>query len=176
MANIQIIIGSMFSGKSTELIRRCSTYEAIGKSVTIINHAYDTRCDDEVLTHSNTKHKAIKTKSLNDLDFCPMPDVLGIDEAQFFGDLYEFVRSIEDMNIVVIIAGLDGDFLRRPFGRILECIPLCDSITKLNAMCSICRDGTLGSFTKKRDDANDKVVDIGAGDKFQAVCRKHYTN
>ena len=176
MAKVEIIIGPMFSGKSTELIRRCHRYECINKNVLIINSKLDTRCDDNnVKTHSNQLHKAIKTDKLLSLDSALFEniDTIGIDEAQFFPDLPEFIFRMENRDITIIIAGLDGDFRRKPFGKILECIPLAESVTKLTAMCSISKDGTPGSFTKRIGNYN-SIVDIGADDKYHTVCRKHY--
>ena len=96
MARIEIILGPMFSGKSTELIRRCSRYEAIDKTVQIFNHDIDTRCgSDEISTHSHATSKATKLTKLMDAKLDPMPDVIGIDEAQFFDDLFEFVQFVE---------------------------------------------------------------------------------
>ena len=173
-SQVDVIIGSMFSGKSSELIRRCSTYESIKKQVVIINHQIDKRCkDDEVQTHSKTTHKAIKTNRLLDLEFEEIPDVIGIDEAQFFEDLYEFVVKMEKNDVKIIIAGLDGDFRRNTFGEILKCIPLADSVTKLHAMCSLCCDGTKASFTRRRCES-DSIIKVGAEEEYLAVCRKHY--
>ena len=175
MTSVEIVIGPMYSGKTTELIRRCSRYQSIGKHVTVINHSLDTRCDEnEIATHANHKYKAIKTQNLLDLDLLPIPDVIGIDEAQFFPDLLQFVKYCEQFKCVVIIAGLDGDFKRNNFGQIHMCIPLCDSITKLNAMCCLCNNGTPGCFTKKVNKQDTTLIDIGGKDKFVAVCRKHY--
>ena len=93
---IEIILGCMFSGKSTELIRRCNRYHAIGKTVTLINHALDTRTDDSIKTHDGSKSVAIKLTKL--MDFIHVRDyrqalydcsVIGIDEAQFFDDLVD---------------------------------------------------------------------------------------
>jgi thymidine kinase len=97
--------------------------------------------------------------------------VIGIDEAQFFPDLYEFVVASEKENKKIIIAGLDGDFNRKPFGKILECIPLCDEIVKLTALD---KDGTPAIFTKRINDANQEQVCVGAANLYQAVSRKHY--
>uniref|UniRef100_A0A6C0F6R3 thymidine kinase n=1 Tax=viral metagenome TaxID=1070528 RepID=A0A6C0F6R3_9ZZZZ len=175
MAQVEIIIGPMYSGKTTELIRRCSRYQSIGKNVTVINHSFDTRCDaNEISTHSKNTYKAVKTEKLLDLDLLPMPNIIGIDEAQFFPDLLQFVKYCEQFKCVIIIAGLDGDFQRNNFGGIHKCIPLCDSIVKLNAMCCVCNDGTPGCFTKKVDSNDKTLIDIGGKDKFIAVCRKHY--
>lgn len=174
-SHVEIIVGPMYSGKSTELIRRCSTYESIDMDVVIINHNIDTRCGEaEVSTHGKTTHNAIKTESLLDIKFDEIPNVIGIDEAQFFKDLKEFVLSLEKYKCIIIIAGLDGDYMRRPFGQILECVPLANKITKLTAMCSVCKDGTYASFTKKVDWSNEDLISIGGKEKFISVCRKHY--
>ena len=175
-SRIEIIVGSMFSGKSTELIRRCHRYECIGKNVLFINSVLDTRCDiNEIQTHNNLVHKALKVDKLMNIsiDYLRNINVIGIDEAQFFDDLPDFLVKVEILNKIVIVAGLDGDFKRKPFGKILECIPLADNITKLTAMCSICKDGTPAIFSKKLYNDNN-IVDIGAIDKYVAVCRKHY--
>jgi thymidine kinase len=178
MAQIEIIIGPMFSGKSTELIRRCRNYEAIEKKVLIFNHSLDTRCETNVVqTHSKCSKTAVKTDSLciqskKIEDF----DVVAIDEAQFFPDLFDFVKQIEHFDIVLIIAGLDGDCFRKPFGQILQCIPYANDVTKLHAMCMIKKDGTYASFTKRLDSIEPQTgqVDIGAQDKYMAVCRSMY--
>ena len=173
MATIELIIGPMFSGKSTELMRRCSTYKAIGRNVCIINSKLDTRCGQEIQTHSLQTHSAIKVHALCEIEFSVVPDVVAIDEAQFFDDLEYFVSSLEKYNIVILIAGLDGDYKRRFFGHILKIVPIADSITKLQSMCSVCKDGTKASFTK-RDDNSTQQICIGAEHNYKAVCRRHY--
>lgn len=176
-SRIEIIVGSMFSGKSTELIRRCHRYECVGKKVMIINSSLDTRCGiDLVQTHNSQTHEAIKVDKLMNIEDEKFDDinVIGIDEAQFFDDLPIFVRKVEKLNVVLIIAGLDGDFKREKFGRILECIPLADEVTKLTAMCNYCKDGTPAIFTKKIEDSCNEIINVGAKDKYVAVCRKHY--
>ena len=174
MATVQIIIGSMFSGKSTELLRRCKTYTAIKQDVLVINHTYDTRCNNEIKTHDNVSFKALKTRNLLDVDISEYVQIIAIDESQFFNDLYDFVKKYEHRDIVILIAGLDGDSNREMFGEILKCIPLCNSVTKLSAMCSICRDGTLGSFSKRLCCENNQKVFVGATNEYLSVCRKHY--
>jgi thymidine kinase len=175
MCKIEIIIGPMFSGKSTELLRRTSRLEAIGKNVLYINHIYDTRTDDYIQTHSNTKKFAKKLHNLYDItdDELNSTDVLAIDEAQFFPDLYSYVLYAEQKNKHIIISGLDGDYNRKPFGDILQCIPLCDSVIKLNAMDMIDKDGTDAIFSK-RIVADEQQISVGATDKYIAVSRKNY--
>lgn len=165
----------MFSGKSTELLRRTSRLEAIGKNILYINHSFDTRTDDYIQTHSNTKKLAKKLLNLFDIDEFELEksDVIAIDEAQFFNDLYKFVLHCEKVNKHIIIAGLDGDYNRKPFGQILECIPLCDNVIKLTSMDMIDKDGSEAIFSK-RISKSDNTVDIGAEDKYIAVSRKNY--
>ena len=100
-------------------------------------------------------------------------DIIGIDEAQFFSDLKYFILKAEKTNKIIIIAGLDGDFKRNPFGQILECIPLCDNVIKLSAMCMESKDGTPGIFTKRIIKSNKQTL-IGAQDSYVAVCREKY--
>lgn len=175
-ARIEIILGCMFSGKSTELLRRCHRYEAINKNVLLINHSSDSRTDNSIKTHRNIKHNALKTTSLLsviDTDDFNKAHVIGIDEAQFFSDLYNFVLAAEKYDKIIIIAGLDGDFNRKPFGQILDCIPLCDTVEKLTAMDMIDKDGTPGIFTK-RIVSNDDQVLVGASEYYMAVSRNNY--
>ena len=182
MAQIEIVIGPMYSGKSTELIRRCRNYEAIEKKVVIFNHKLDSRCaENTVQTHSNSRKNAIKTDSLvmfykENKNLILNTDIIAIDEAQFFTDLFEFVQLIEHMDKVIIIAGLDGDCFRKPFGQILQCIPYANEVTKLHAMCMMKKDGTYASFTKRLShiEPQNEQVDIGAQDKYMAVCREEY--
>ena len=174
MANVQIIIGSMFSGKSTELLRRCKTYSAINQNILVINHSYDTRCKNEIKTHDNVSFTALKTTNLLDVNITEDIQIVAIDESQFFNDLYDFVKIHEHKKIVILIAGLDGDYNREMFGEILKCIPLCNSITKLSAMCSICKDGTLGSFSKRLCLKNDQKLLVGGSNEYLSVCRMHY--
>ena len=153
---VEIILGCMFSGKSTELLRRCNRYRAIGKNIILINHVVDTRTDSSIKTHDGTKNEAIKLTNLMSLiqdkqyrNILYESSVIGIDEAQFFDDLVEFVLAIERLNKIVIIAGLDGDSNRQPFGQILQCIPLCDTVVKLTAMDMVKKDGSAAIFTKR---------------------------
>lgn len=174
---IEIILGPMFSGKSTELMRRCSRKEVIGKKVCYINHTFDTRTGDFVQTHAQHRKDAIKLSKLFDIDILSdkfkEADVFGIDEAQFFPDLYDFVLKCEEHNKTVIMSGLDGDSDRKPFGQILNCIPLCDSVVKLTAMDMIDKDGSDGLFSLRISNNTDQVL-VGAQDKFLAVSRKNY--
>ena len=173
---IEVILGCMYSGKSTELIRRINRYESIGKNILLINHTKDIRTDNNVSTHSNQKKNAKKTEFLSDLihslEFIKA-DVIGIDEAQFFTDLYDFITKIEKFNKIVIVAGLDGDYQRKPIGQILDIIPLSDSVIKLTALDMETKDGSLAIFTKRLVNSNQQIL-VGSTDEYMAVSRKNY--
>ena len=175
---LDIILGCMFSGKSTELMRRCQKASAIGRRVIIINHSLDNRNTSDVIqTHNKQTHQAFKTDSLMRLyreTHWIEYDMIGIDEAQFFDDLYEFILTIEPLGKHVILSGLDGDIHRKPFGQILQCIPLCDTVVKLHAYDMIDRDFTPAIFSQRIElDSKEQVV-VGAEEKYIAVSRKNY--
>jgi len=177
---VEIILGCMFSGKSTELLRRCNRYRAIGKNIILINHVVDTRTDSSIKTHDGTKNEAIKLTNLMSLiedkqyrNILYESSVIGIDEAQFFDDLVEFVLAIERLNKIVIIAGLDGDSNRQPFGQILQCIPLCDTVVKLTAMDMVKKDGSAAIFTKRVNQDKQTVL-VGAEESYQSVSRESF--
>jgi thymidine kinase len=183
MGRIDIIIGSMFSGKSTELIRRINRYKVLGKNILVINNKLDKRySENSISTHSNIQLECISLSKLQDVydnekysneyNEC---NVVVIEEAQFFEDLHDFVVNAADNdNKIVIVAGLDGDSNRNEFGDILKLIPKCDTVKKLHALCVKCKDGTLASFTKRLV-KNDSQIYIGVSE-FIAVCRYHYFN
>lgn len=101
-----------------------------------------------------------------------MLDVIGIDEAPFFDDLYDFCCMAADRDgKTVVVAGLDGDYLRRNFGSVLDIIPIADTITKLTARCELC--GKRAFFTLRKTD-DEKTELIGGADVYMPVCRQHY--
>lgn len=176
---IDIIMGCMFSGKSTEIIRLINRYKALDKKIIIINHKNDDRYKkNSISTHSNININCISLDNLNVIETessydYQNTDVIVIEEAQFFNNLYEFALKAADIdNKIVIIAGLDGDSNREAFGDIIKLIPKCDSVTKLHALCSICKDGTLASFTKRLVNNSNQIL-IGVSE-FMPVCREHY--
>ena len=170
--SLQIVMGNMFSGKTTELIRILKRYSVIGKSIIVINSSKDVRSPDDVLkTHDDVKFNCIKTNNLMNIDLSES-EVIAIDEAQFFTNLKEFCEKTLELGKIIILVGLDGDYLQRKFGEILECVPLADEVTKLSAICMCCMDGTPGPFTKRIIN-NNQLELIGGNDMYQAVCRKH---
>ena len=170
--SLKIIMGNMFSGKTTELVRRLKRYEVIGKRILVINSSKDTRCLEHVLrTHDNMKFDCIKTNNLNELNYDKV-DIIAIDEAQFFIGLKVFVKKALVDGKTIILTGLDGDYKQDKIGEILDCIPLADKVFKLSAMCMECMDGTHGPFTKRIVNS-DKVELVGGKEMYMAVCRKH---
>jgi len=176
MSNLDIIIGNMFSGKTSEVIRRLKRYKVLDKKVVVINSTKDTRGNGDVIhTHDGVKFDCIKLDNIADCllkhEFCSA-DVVAIDEAQFFDNIFKFVNMCIFLQKDIILAGLDGDYRQKKYGEILDCIPLATSVTKLSALCMECRDGTPGPFTRRI--ITDNTLDlVGGNDKYKAVCRRH---
>ena len=174
--SLHIIMGNMFSGKTSELIRRLKRLKVIGKDILVVNSAKDTRSPDEVLkTHDNVQFNCHKLYDLYDLfdstEFV-VADIIAIDEGQFFPKLKKFIEYCLFENKMVILTGLDGDCFQRKFGELIDCIPLASEVTKLSALCMKCNDGTPGPFTKRTVDSK-KLELIGGSDMYIAVCQKH---
>jgi thymidine kinase len=172
MARLEIIMGCMFSGKTTELIRRITTLTKLDKNILVVNSSVDTRSSRSVVkTHDDVTFDCIKTNVLMTLDIHNV-DVIAIDEAQFFKDLDPFIVNALNTNKHVIVSGLDGDSNQQKFGQLIDLIPRADTVTKLHAVCTDCNDGTPASFSKRCvDDTQQELV--GTSDKYKAVCRKH---
>jgi len=174
--HLEIIIGGMFSGKSSELIRRLKRHQVIGDKILVINSSKDTRNEKSVLqTHDKETFECMKTVDLLETTTTKqyeVANVIAVDEAQFFGNLRFFIEQAMKDNKHVILAGLDGDFRQHIFGELLSVIPLADDVTKLKALCMECMDGTLGPFTR-RTVGNTLQELVGDADIYKAVCRKH---
>jgi thymidine kinase len=167
---LELIIGSMYSGKSTELMRRVARLKSIGMNCLVINHTNDTRVDgDYVQSHDGKKVAAIKTDDLLLTNVRPY-DAIAIDEAQFFHNLKTAVMiMVETNNKHVIVAGLSGDYERKAFGEILELVPLADDVHFKRALCAkCCHPGRPASFTKRLSEEKDLV---SVGGTYLAVCR-----
>ena len=177
---LHIIIGPMFSSKTTTLINENNILKMYRKNILVINSDKDIRVKDNYIqNHNNCKYKALKCKELdsillNDINEIFLCDTIIIDEAQFFNNLVFFVEELLKMKKYVIVAGLNGDAKQKKFGYICDLIPLCNKITKLSAICNICNDGTPADFTKIKEGIQcNKQIVIGANETFMAVCRKH---
>lgn len=170
--SLTVILGCMFSGKSTELLRQIKRLESIGKEVLLINHQNDNRYTqkEKVVTHDSQSRFCIKTKTLFEIEDHGKYDTIAIDEAQFFPDLYYFVLKRLKENKDIIVSGLIGDFQCKPIGDILRLLPHADDTVRLYALCSVCNDGTRAPFTKRLSNDTQQVL-IGS-DEYVAVCRK----
>jgi thymidine kinase len=173
-AYLEIILGSMFSGKTSRLVEIYKQCKFCNIDVEVINHSIDERYDEELLsTHDKIKIPCIKTKKITDvLSKIENVDVILINEGQFFEDLYETVDEMLKKGKKVYICGLDGDFERKKFGQILDLIPLCDKVTKLTSLCSLCKNGTPGIFSKRITSEKEQTV-VGS-DNYIPVCRDCY--
>ena len=178
MPELHIIIGCMYSGKSTELLNIIKKYKLLKKNILPINHSSDTRYgNNKIISHDKIETNCIKTERLNDLvttENYINSEIIIIEEAQFFPDLFDFVMlALYKHNKIIYVAGLDGDYKKFPFGDILKLIPQCDTIKKLSALCLSCNDGTLANFTKRIVE-NDSQTLIGSIDTYIPVCRYHH--
>ena len=169
----------MFAGKSTTLLSIIKRNKFMSIPTFCITSSLDTRWDDKdisITSHTGEKCTASSTTLLMDLKSHPnykSAKCLIIEEAQFFSDLKEFVLdAVEVDGKDVVCAGLDGDSLRRPFGQILELIPYCNYVIKLNAKCTRCTSNAL--FTFRKSQANTSQVMVAGADEYEPLCRKHY--
>jgi thymidine kinase len=148
---LEIILGPMFSGKTSKLMKLYNQFTFCDIKVAVINHCSDKRYDDEMLsTHDKVKIPCIQTENLTDVQTCSSlvnASVILINEGQFFADLYECVFNMVKNGKKVYVCGLDGDFERKKFGQMLDLIPLCDKVTKLHSFCNLCRNGNAGIFS-----------------------------
>jgi len=169
---IEVVFGPMFSGKSSELIRRVRRHQIAKKECLVLNYAKDTRYTDSdaCCTHDKNMLKATRINLLSQVDsLVENQDVVAIDEGQFFDDLVYHAEKWANQGKIVIIAALDATFEMKPFGNICELLPLAESVKKLSAVCLDC--GEKASFTKRV--TNDKEIElIGHLDIYKPVCRK----
>ncbi len=170
--SLELIIGSMYSGKSTELVRRVQRLKSIGTRCLVINHTSDTRVEgDFVETHDGKRAEAKKTDDLLLVDVRPY-DAIAIDEGQFFTNLKTAVMlMVEKHGKHVIVAGLSGDYLRNPFGEILDLIPVADNVDFKRALCARCQHPErAASFTKRLSKETSQVY-VSSSD-YAALCRR----
>jgi len=172
---IQVIFGPMFSGKTTELLRRIKRYQVAKYRCCVIKYENDKRYDkDDVSTHDMQKAKAISCSNLASIKSKVMSyEVIGVDEGQFFPDTVQFCEDMAKQRKTIIVAALDGDFQRKPFGNIIGLVPLAESVIKLTAVCMNCYGE--GSFTK-RICGDTQLEVIGGADKYMAACRDCHDN
>jgi thymidine kinase len=171
---IEVIVGSMFSGKTEELIRRLKRAEIAKLRVEIFKPQIDTRySEEEVVSHDeNAIRSTPVTSSQNILLLANNIDVVGIDEAQFFDDgLASACNQIANKGIRVIVAGLDMDFQGKPFGPIPALLAEAEYITKVHAICVRC--GNLAQYSHRLSES-EKLVVLGETDIYEPLCRNCY--
>jgi thymidine kinase len=168
---IEVICGSMFSGKTEELIRRLKRAQFAKQKVEIFKPVIDTRYDEiKVVSHdSNSIHSTPVPSSSNIPVLAASCDVVGIDEAQFFDTgLVEVCNQLADSGIRVIVAGLDMDYLGKPFGPIPGLLATAEYVTKVHAICMRC--GNLANHSH-RTSAESTLVVLGEVSNYEPLCR-----
>ncbi|MFV0305736.1 MAG: thymidine kinase [Moheibacter sp.] len=171
---IEVICGSMFSGKTEELIRRLKRAEMAKLKVEIFKPTIDNRyAEEEVVSHNQNSLEATPVDSAyNILLLAESCDVVGIDEAQFFDDgIVEVANQLANSGKRVIIAGLDMDFRGRPFGSMPSLMATAEYVTKVHAICM--KTGNLAHYSHRKT-KSDKLVELGEKDEYEALSRSAY--
>ena len=174
VGTIEVIAGSMFSGKTEELIRRLKRAKFARQSVEIFKPTVDVRySEDEVVSHDENSIRSTPVEnSANILLLSGNVDVVGIDEAQFFDKgLIEVAAKLANMGTRVIIAGLDMDFKGVPFGPIPGLMAIADYVTKVHAICVRC--GSIAQFSHRFSE-QEQVVLLGEKEAYEPLCRSCY--
>lgn len=171
---IEVICGSMFSGKTEELIRRLKRAQLARQKVEIFKPTVDTRYHDiKVVSHQGSEiHSTPVPSSSNILLLAADTMVVGIDEAQFFdNELPNVCKQLADRGVRVIVAGLDMDFKGEPFGPMPQLLACAEYVTKVHAICVDC--GQL-AYVSHRLVGNDNLLLLGEMDKYKPLCRQCY--
>ena len=172
---IEVICGSMFSGKTEELIRRLNRARIAKQKVEVFKPAMETRYDEEdVVSHDANKSPSIPVQNASQILFYAEDfEVVGIDEAQFFGnELVAVCNELAENGKRVVVSGLDMDYLGKPFGPIPQLLSIAEYVTKVHAICMRC--GSLASYSH-RTVHNDKLVVLGETEAYEPLCRKCFT-
>jgi thymidine kinase len=178
---VEVICGSMFSGKTEELIRRVRRAQIARQHVQVFKHKIDDRYHQtRVTSHSGQDFVACPVTDVQEIRQMLDPDttVIAIDEAQFFGmELVELVEQMAKEGIRVIISGLDTDFRGVPFGPMPQLLSIAEDVQKLHAICMVC--GETASRTQRLingepADYDDPVIMVGAAEVYEARCREHH--
>ena len=170
---IEVIAGSMFSGKSEELIRRLRRARIARQKVQVFKPDIDHRYSrDHIVSHSEMRHESVAVKTAAEIleRVEPGTDVVGIDEAQFFDlELVEVANRLAGRGVRVIIAGLDQDYTGRPFEPMPQLLAIAEYITKTHAICVRC--GQPANYSQRIVEVEGRVV-VGAADAYEARCRR----
>jgi thymidine kinase len=171
---IEVIVGSMFSGKTEELIRRMKRALIAKQKVEIFKPLIDTRYSEtSIVSHDANQIPSMPVaNSLKILEFVNDAEVIGIDEAQFFdAELINVCNELANKGKRIIVAGLDMDFLGKPFGPMPGLLATAEYVTKVHAICMRC--GDLASYSHRLS-KNTELVELGEKDKYEPLCRLCY--
>ena len=175
MGYLELILGSMYSGKTSKLVKLYEQITFCNNTVIVINHSSDNRYSEtELETHDHKRVPCVFYSSIQefiDSEDISLYEYILINEGQFFEDI-ELVRGLVDSGKHIYICGLDGDFKRNKIGNLLELIPYADNFYKLKSMCIKCRDGTKAVFSYRVSDEDRQVV-IGSSN-YIPLCRACY--
>lgn len=176
-AKLTLIIGAMYTGKTTELIRILRRFKYANKRTNLVKWKDDVRySNDQVMTHDKCSESALSVNRLNeiDLDTLNNTDVIGIDEGQFFSDLGETVEKWLDTypNLIILISALSGDFLRRPFGDVWKLAPRASDIKFMTGVCHYC--GYDGAAYSLRLTNEQDIVLLGGKTSYVCTCETCY--
>lgn len=196
--SMELLLGPMFAGKTSALLRRVAEYEAAGLRVAVVKSDKDNRyCASHVVTHDGVRKSCFAVPSLAAFVEAAGPayegyQVVAVDEAQFFPDLADWaLRAADHEAKHVVLAGLDGDFRRQRFGQVLDLLPLADCVTKLHATCIFCENEAAEAAGEALADArpsarpvralfslriaaDSRQEVVGGADKYAPACRRHY--
>jgi thymidine kinase len=191
---LDIIVGTMFSGKTTYLLSKIALFAELGFKLLYINIEMDNRSSNAFSTHNPFLNQLVKTDSnsnfndninknvtmikvsnLKNID-TNLYDIVIVDEAHFFDDIVEFTDKVIQNNKHIIISSLIADFKGNKFGKVLDLITICDNVIRLHAYCIDCAKNKIckiATYSKKITKSK-KNIDIGGADKYSPVCREHY--
>src|SRR5690554_334597 len=171
---IEVICGSMFSGKTEELIRRLRRVKFAGQELLLFKPRIDKRYSEEnVVSHSGNSFEAIQVNSAKEiLEHWTNERIVAIDEAQFFDEeVVEIANQLASKGVRVICAGLDMDFQAKPFGPMPFLMSSAEYVTKVHAICMSC--GNLAQFSHRKTKEKEQVL-VGAVDEYETLCRTCY--
>lgn len=171
---IEVVCGSMFSGKTEELIRRLKRAQFANQKLLLFKPVIDNRYHEEnVVSHQGSSLKALPVNNASEiLDIWTNEKVIAIDEAQFFDEgIVEVCNSLAKKGVRVILAGLDMDYMGEPFGPMPKLLSIAEYVTKVHAICVSC--GNLAQFSHRTASETGQVL-VGAIEKYKPLCRTCY--
>ena len=169
--SIEVICGSMFSGKTEELIRRLKRAKIANQKIQIFKPSLDSRNNEYIESHDKNRIKSHTVKTSYDVyDIGKDFDVIGIDEVQFFDDeIVSVCNSLANNGVRVIAAGLDMDYLGNPFGPMPNLMAIAEYVTKVHAICS--KTGNIANYSYRKN-KEDSIILIGEKDEYEALSRE----